>query len=186
MRPALQPALSLRLAAGLLLSLCLTSLSAQAQTYRWVDSSGRTVISDTPPPGKAKGVAQLGGGSSEPGENLPFAVRKARESFPVTLFTSADCQQECRQARDLLNSRGVPFSEKMLQKAEDAIELKALVGDVFVPTLKVGKQGFRGFETGAYNNLLDLAGYPKTAPYGSKPSGGLTPAGKETPPANAQ
>jgi len=29
------------------------------------------------------------------------------------------------------------------------------------------------FETGAYSNLLDLAGYPKTAPYGAKPSGGL-------------
>ena len=186
MRPALQPVLSLRLAAGLALGLCLASPSVQAQTYRWVDSSGRTVISDTPPPGKAKSVAQVGGGSSEQGENLPFAVRKARESFPVTLFTSADCQQECRQARDLLNGRGVPFSEKMLQKAEDAIELKALVGDVFVPTLKVGKQGFRGFETGAYNNLLDLAGYPKTAPYGSKPSGGLAPAGKDAPATNAQ
>ena len=185
MRPALQPVQSLRLAAGLAISLCLASLGVLAQTYRWVDSSGRTVISDTPPPGKAKSVAQVGG-NSEPGENLPFAVRKARESFPVTLFTSADCQQECRQARDLLNGRGVPFSEKMLQKAEDAIELKALVGDVFVPTLKVGKQGFRGFETGAYNNLLDLAGYPKTAPYGSKPSGGIAPAGKDAPATNAQ
>jgi hypothetical protein len=42
-----------------------------------------------------------------------------------------------------------------------------------VPALKVGKQSFRGFEAAAWNNLLDLAGYPKTAPYGSKPSGGL-------------
>jgi len=42
-----------------------------------------------------------------------------------------------------------------------------------VPALKVGKQSFRGFEAGAYNNLLDLAGYPKTAAYGGKPSGGL-------------
>ena len=41
------------------------------------------------------------------------------------------------------------------------------------PTLKVGKQSFRGFEPAAYNNLLDLAGYPKSAAYGSKPSGGL-------------
>lgn len=168
---------------AIILCLALASIAVQAQTYRWVDSSGRTVISDTPPPGKAKGVAQVGG-SSEPGENLSFAARKARESFPVTLFTSADCQMDCKQARELLNSRGVPFSEKMLQKAEDWIELKALVGDAFVPTLKVGKQGFRGFETAAYNNLLDLAGYPKTAPYGSKPSGGLQPAARE--PASAQ
>jgi len=52
--------------------------------------------------------------------------------------------------------------------------LKKLVGDAFVPTLRVGKQSTRGFEAGAYNNLLDLAGYPKTALPGSKPSGGLS------------
>ena len=65
------------------------------------------------------------------------------------------------------------ISERMVQRQEDVDELKHLVGDFFVPALKVGKQSFRGFETGAYNNLLDLAGYPKTAPYGAKPSGGL-------------
>jgi glutaredoxin len=97
----------------------------------------------------------------------------AAENFPVTLYTSADCTKECKDARDLLNSRGVPFSERMVQKQEDLDELKQLVGDFFVPVIKVGKQSFRGFEAGAWNNLLDLAGYPKTAPYGSKPSGGL-------------
>ena len=80
---------------------------------------------------------------------------------------------DCKQARDLLNGRGIPFTEKMVQKQEDVDELKQLVGDTFVPALKVGKQSFRGFEAGAYNNLLDLAGYPKTAAYGGKPSGGL-------------
>ena len=160
----------------LVLCLALLSVGASAQAYRWVDSTGRTIISDTPPPGKAKAVTRVGEGSSATSEDLPFAVRKARENFPVTLYTAADCVTECKQARDMLNGRGIPFTEKMLQKAEDAAELKALVGDVFVPTLKVGQQSFRGFETGAYNNLLDLAGYPKTAAYGSKPSGGLAPA----------
>ncbi|MCL2523288.1 MAG: glutaredoxin family protein [Betaproteobacteria bacterium] len=177
-----------------LLALCLalSCVSAAAETYRWVDSTGRIIISDTSPPGKPRDVSRSG---SQPtsGDDLPFAVRKARENFPVTLYTAADCIDECRQARDLLNGRGVPFTEKMLQKAEDASELKALVGDTFVPSLKVGSQSFRGFEATAYNNLLDLAGYPKTAAYGSKPSGGLTPASGDsakteppasTPPAN--
>lgn len=164
-----------------LLALCLALLSTgvAAQAYRWVDPSGRTIISDTPPPGQAKTVKRVGDSAAPAaGEDLPFAVRKARENFPVTLFTAADCVAECKQARDMLNGRGIPFTEKMLQKAEDAAELKALVGDVFVPTLKVGKQSYRGFEAGAYNNLLDMAGYPKTAAYGSKPSGGLQPADK--------
>lgn len=161
----------------LILCLALVSACASAETYRWVDSSGRTVISDTPPPNKTKGVAKLGE-SSEASDGLPFALRKAKENFPVTLYTSADCTTDCKQARDLLNGRGIPFSEKMLQSAEEANELKQLVGDVFIPSLKVGKQSFRGFEASSYNNLLDLAGYPKTAPYGSKPSGGLPPAAK--------
>lgn len=159
----------------LILCLALLTFGASAQTYRWVDSTGRTIISDTPPPGKAKAVSRVGEAGGSASDDLPFAVRKARENFPVTLFTAADCVNECKQARDMLNGRGIPFTEKMLQKAEDAAELKALVGDVFVPTIKVGKQSYRGFEAGAYNNLLDLAGYPKTAAYGSKPSGGLAP-----------
>ena len=157
----------------LMLCLALTSACAVAETYRWVDPAGRTGISDTPPPGRAHSVAKAGAGNVDT-DGLPFAVKHAVESFPVTLYTSADCVSECKQARDLLNARGVPFSEKMLQTPEDFNEIKALVGDAFIPSLKVGKQSFRGFEAGAYNNLLDLAGYPKTAAYGAKPSGGLS------------
>ena len=157
----------------LMLCLALTSACAVAETYRWVDPAGRTVISDTPPPGRAHSVAKAGASDGNT-DGLPYAAKKAAEDFPVTLFTSADCVSQCKDARDLLNIRGVPFTEKMVQKQEDLDELKQLVGDAYVPALKVGKQSFRGFEAGAYNNLLDLAGYPKTAPYGSKPGGGLS------------
>ena len=128
----------------LTLCLLLAATCAVGDTYRWTDSAGRTVVSDTPPPGKTN------------------EVRRAVENFPVTLYTSADCVSECKQAREFLNGRGVPFTEKMVQTPEEVAELKGLVGDTFVPSLKVGNQRFRGFETGAYDNLLDLAGYPKT------------------------
>src|SRR5574343_168049 len=157
----------------LMLCLALTGVAAQAETYRWTDGAGKTVISDTPPPGKTKSVVKTGG-KAEAGDNMPFATKKAMETYPVTLYTSADCVNECKQARDLLNGRGVPFTEKMIQSPAEAEELKQLTGDAFVPTIKVGTQRFRGFETGAYDNLLDLAGYPKTAPFGAKPSGGLS------------
>ena len=156
----------------LVLCLALSSLAVSAETYRWVDPAGRTVVSDTPPPGRAHSVSKAGSGAVDT-VDLPYAVKKAVEDFPVTLYTSADCASQCRDARNVLNSRGVPFTEKMVQKQEDFDELKQLVGDAYVPALKVGKQSFRGFEAGSYNNLLDLAGYPKTAPYGAKPSGGL-------------
>lgn len=35
-------------------------VSANAQTYQWKDSSGRTVISDTPPPGTVKAPRAVG------------------------------------------------------------------------------------------------------------------------------
>jgi glutaredoxin len=156
----------------LIVCLALASTLASAQAYRYVDPQGRTVISDTPPPGRARDVAKSSTGGDN-SDGLPYEVRRAVENFPVTLYTSADCVSECKQAREFLNGRGVPFTEKMVQKQEDIDELKRFVGDTFIPSLKVGKQSFRGFEPAAYTNLLDLAGYPKSAAYGSKPSGGL-------------
>ena len=150
-----------------LLSLVLACSAAFAQTYKWTDSAGRTVISDTPPTGQAKKVSKSSD-TAQADDNLPFSVKKAMEAFPVVLYTSNDCGDSCKQARDLLNSRGVPFTEKDVQKTAERDELKQLIGEAFVPTIKVGNQRQRGFEAGAYDNLLDLAGYPKTAPYGAK------------------
>ena len=145
----------------LTLCLLLAATCAVGDTYRWTDSAGRTVVSDTPPPGKTKNVVR-NGEKADAGDGLSFATKRAMESFPVTLYTVPECLAECKNARDLLNTRGTPFTEKVLQKQEDIDELKQLVGDLFLPSLKVGKQSFRGFEAGAYNNLLDLAGYPKS------------------------
>jgi len=153
-----------------LVTLCLflAATCAVGDTYRWTNSEGRTVVSDTPPAGKVKNLVK-NGGKPEDSDGRSFATKRAMEAFPVTLYTSADCVAECKNARDLLNGRGTPFTEKMLQKPEEIEELKQLVGDAFVPSLKVGKQSSRGFEAGAYNNLLDLAGYPKNA---AKPASG--------------
>lgn len=160
------------------ITLLAASLLAHAEAYRWVDpSTGRTVISDTPPPRSTKDVSKTRDIGSNP-EGQSYAVRKAVENFPVTLYTAADCLAPCKDARELLNGRGIPFTEKMIQTLEDQEALKKLVGDNSVPSLKIGRQAMRGFEASAYNNLLDLAGYPKSAPPGSKPSGGLPPAGK--------
>ena len=60
----------------------------------------------------------------------------------------------------------------MLKSEEEIAELtKRLGSEAATPSIFVGQQSFKGFESGAWNNLLDLAGYPKSAPYGAKPSG---------------
>ena len=155
-------------------ALTATSLAGAQTTYRWVDqASGQTVFSDQPPPPGTPGVIRVGQEATDSEPQVPYATRQAAEKYPVTLFTAASCTDTCSQARDLLNQRGVPFTEKMLNTEEEHAEFSKQMGskDVMVPSLIVGQQRFRGLESGAWNNLLDLAGYPKSAPYGAKPSG---------------
>lgn len=173
---AILPSPAARVAAALAtLAALLAAGTANAQTtYRWVDpASGRTVFSDQPPPAGARQVSrQAGVGPADDAAPQSYATRQAAEKFPVTLYTAADCVEPCKQARDLLNGRGVPFTEKLLQTNADIAELKQRLGEeAMAPTVAIGRQFNRGFEAGAWNNLLDLAGYPKNAPYGAKPSG---------------
>ena len=153
-----------------------SQLSAQ-ETYRWVDpKTGQTIFSDQPPPPGAKQVTKTTGTGQANDKQMPYATRQAAEKFPVTLYTAANCVEPCERARALLNGRGVPFAEKLLKSEDELAELaRELGGEANVPTLYVGRQHVVGFESVAWNNLLDLAAYPKTAPYGAKPSGAFAP-----------
>ena len=164
---------------ALALVLIAASVVASAQTtYRWVDpATGRTVFSDQPPPPNVKQAAKQEQAAPSDERQMPFATRMAAEKFPVVLFTSADCIEACKQGRALLNGRGVPFKEKMIPSADspEAEELRKLTpGELTVPVVAVGRQTYKGFSAEAWNNLLDLADYPKSAGFGAKPSGGLT------------
>jgi glutaredoxin len=87
----------------------------------------------------------------------------------VTLYVAENCTALCAQARSLLNKRGIPFVEKNLRTKDDAEAYKKLTGGNSVPALTIGKTLLSGFEAGQWNSALDLAGYPKTAPFGSRP-----------------
>ena len=151
------------------------TLATAQTTYRWLDkATGQTVFSDQPPPPGAIQVIKQNGNDlgTENVAPLPYATRLAAEKFPVTLYTAANCLDVCKQGRDLLNSRGIPFAEKILSSDEDIAELVKKTGsEASIPSILVGQQSFKGYESGAWNNLLDLAGYPKSAPYGSRTSG---------------
>ncbi|MDR2165543.1 MAG: glutaredoxin family protein [Zoogloeaceae bacterium] len=159
--------------------LALCCALASAQSYRWTDpATGRTVYSDVPPAGKVKGLTRINRGGGTPVEsekNLPYAARVASQKYPVTLYTSADCAA-CNDARQLLSRRSVPFTEKTVQSDAEKQELKNLIGDSFVPALKVGAQRVRGYNASAYDNILDLAGYPKATADTTSPDS--TPAPK--------
>ena len=141
--------------------------SAQAETYRWVDSSGNLHYADQPPATADTKVEIIKIFISPEADNadLPYETRHAMQNFPVTLYTANNCIEQCSLARDFLNKRGIPFAEKALLTQEDITNFIKETGSDQTPTLTVGKACLKGFEAGPWNDELNIAGYPKIAPY---------------------
>lgn len=146
------------LAAALLL---LTALPASAQ-YRWVDSNGRVNYGDAPPP-DAKNLSRMDGRPNtdpgSPSSGVPFELRKAMQTFPVTLYTALDCPP-CESARNWLRQRSVPYQEIVVDTEVDAEELKRRVGTTSVPVMTLGRTPHLGFKESAWSLALNAAGYP--------------------------
>ncbi|MFA6312177.1 MAG: glutaredoxin family protein [Sterolibacterium sp.] len=153
---------------ALIAALCCAALAAQAQsTYRWVGNDGKVHYSDQPPPPSAvkevqkkklgANVVDTGGPSYE----TQVATRKA----PLTLYTSANCVQNCKIARDFLQRRGLAYTEKEIKTQEDADDFRKATGieELSVPVLQAGRKSEKGYEENAWQALLDGAGYPRSA-----------------------
>lgn len=145
-----------------LLALLLVS-TAQAQYYRWVDEQGNVHYGDRPPPSAAGKAQAMRHGAPAADKALPYGLQQAVTNFPVTLYVSKDCNEGCKDGRDYLKSRGIPFSEKSVSTNEDIDALKKLVGgsDAVVPVLTVGSKQVKGWLQSDWQRLLDAAGYPK-------------------------
>jgi len=145
-----------------LLALLLAAGFAHAQQYRWIDRDGSVKYTDAPPPAWAKDVRRTAVATVKPAAaQVPFELMRLQKDFPVTLYTSPNCKEGCELARGALNKRGVPFKEVQVWDPATNEELKSVSGAVEVPTLLVGRSANRGFEQGAFDALLDSAGYPK-------------------------
>ena len=152
------------LAALPLLPLLLLSVLAQAQMYRWVDAEGKVHYSDQAPSSGAKNVQKQSMAAAQGSSaGLPYALQQPVKSFPVTLYTSEICKETCAQARELLNKRGVPYSEVTVVDEADLAQLKKLSGGHMVPVMTLGREVYKGFESGAYKAALDSAGYPASS-----------------------
>lgn len=177
------------------LALLLAAGLAHAQQYRWIDKDGRVQFTDAPPPAGARDVRRTNVTTAKPAApQVPFEVARLQKDFPVTLYTSPNCKEGCDLARGALNKRGVPFKEVQVWNPETNEELKKVSGAVEVPTMVVGRSVQRGFEQGAFDSLLDSAGYPRAgilppltqkapgAPEGYVAEGGAAPAAQPQPP----
>jgi len=173
---------------NIFISICVllvVSSYAHAETlYRWVDKEGKVHYGDKPAEDAIKTEQRKFSAPTSFGDDdLSYTVRKAKQDFPVTLYVAANCGDICAQARAFLNKRGIPFAEKILATKKEIDAFKATTGGNGIPALTVGKSLLSGFEAGKWNDELDIAGYPKFAPYGSRP---VPPAVlKSEPPAEA-
>ena len=139
-------------------------LAAQAvcaQQYRWLDENGRVHYSDTPPPPFARSAQKKNLKANSIGSQPNFELSQAVKSAPVTLYSHPDCKDLCDMARDVLNKRGVPFTEVSATDEAKLEQLRRVSGGMKVPVLVVGSQVETSVSADAYNQALDLAGYPK-------------------------
>ena len=138
-----------------------------AQLYRWVDDKGNVEWRDTPPPSNAKNVEQRNMSTSTiQTSTLPYSVQQAVKNSPVTLWVF-DCGAPCNDARAHLAKRGVPYTERNVQRETEV--LKKLTGGTDVPVLIVGSKQLKGYLQSSWDAALDEAGYPRTPFPGYKP-----------------
>ncbi|MGS0740719.1 DUF4124 domain-containing protein, partial [Glaciimonas sp. GG7] len=111
-------AASLLSIAGLVVCLLATP-SGQAALYKSVGPNGQVTYSDIPPEsGKIVEKKSLTTSNESDTSGLPYLLAQAKKNSPVTLYTSAVCIP-CDDGRQLLNRRGIPFSEKTVNNNED-------------------------------------------------------------------
>ena len=153
--------------------------------FKVVAPDGRVTYTDRPPSaseGRVMPVNRDTGRASDVA--LPFALRQVAARFPVTLYTVKDCGEACALGRALLARRGVPYTERIAETNEDREAWLQLVGGAEAPVLKVGEQSLRSYTPVAWDETLDVAGYPRLsllpANYAPQPAIPLT--GRAAPP----
>ena len=132
------------------------------QVYRIVGADGKVSFTDQPPPPTSNAkVSHAGAGTNTPSVSpaLPFELRQVAAKYPVTLYTSDNCQP-CVMARTLLSSRGVPFTEKTVLTPDDIKALQRLSGNTALPFATIGGQQLNGFSDIDWTQFLNAAGYP--------------------------
>ena len=141
-----------------------TALAAglvQAQVYRVIGPDGKVTFTDRAPV-EGKVAAPSAAAPAAASASLPAELRKAAGQFPVTLYASSDCAP-CKEARAMLQKRGIPFSEKAIATEQDVAALQRLSGSNSLPFLTIGGQHLNGFSETEWSQYLDAAGYPKTS-----------------------
>lgn len=127
--------------------------------YKIVGPDGRVTYTDRPPAGQpAQPLSKPRAGVSAVA--LPFELQQLVNRHPVTLYTARECSA-CETGRQLLQSRGVPYTEKTVDTPDDIRAFSATENSTQLPTLRVGGKQIIGLQQSEWNAYLDAAGYPQ-------------------------
>lgn len=143
-----------------LLAVLAAGSSSFAQPYRWTDAEGRVHYSDALPPASARNVQKKRLYDNAIGQQPGYELSQAVKTAPVTLYTHPSCTSVCSAVRQLLGQRGVPFTEVIANEPKTLEQLARVSGGHGVPVLVVGTYVEKTPTASAYNQALDLAGYP--------------------------
>jgi len=125
------------------------------------DVAGNVSFRDTCPPEMEKTGEKRVSAGGKKGE--PTLAEIAAQN-PVVLYSAPNCDA-CDLVRQKLESHGVPFIEKGVEKATDIQqELKAKTGSVTVPTVTIGSANVSGYDRAALDTTLEQAGFPPPPP----------------------
>ncbi len=152
--------------ASVLATALLAGIAGQAgaqQVYRIVGPDGKVTFSDRAPtadtPAQTVSAASAAAPTGPNLAGLPLEVRQAAGKYPVTLYTGKNCSA-CENARNYLQSRGVPFAEKTVTSNDEIKALQKLNSDGTIPFATLGGQHLSGFSENDWSSYLDAAGYP--------------------------
>lgn len=143
------------------------SAAGEDKLYKWVDEDGRVTYQDRPPPdasGQVQAFDQSLEESDSPGQ------RAALPEVDITLYSIEVCDA-CDLVRELLNERGLPFTEKNADNdIEVQEELKEVSGVLSVPVLAIGDEVLTGFNRDLILRVLEDVGFPTTVNPEARPS----------------
>ena len=167
--------------------------SAPAQAlFKVVNPDGTVTYTDRPPQTVANtritNLARPGSPTVvEPDPSLPAELRQPVQRHPVTLYSTSECSP-CETGRQLLTTRGVPFSERRVATEEDAQAFERLFGTRTLPLLTVGTQPLKGLSDMEWAAYLDAAGYPRQSrmPRGWQPQAATPMVERAAPAATAR
>jgi glutaredoxin len=143
----------MRLVTSIGIALLLGVAASAADVYKWTGADGRVHFGDRPPP--ASGSEQLRIRSFRGGSDVETS---AAPRAAVVMLSTVWCGV-CKQARQYLAQRGVPFTELDVEKTEAGrAEYQRLAGRG-VPIILVGDQRLNGFNAGSLESLLKASGY---------------------------